>query len=154
MGGGPAGTAKSEFLTPLEFFDPANAKPSLDSKIEINWRGEPVPFLTVIGLAGYRSHEPQWHEHPILMIGGVRGPSSKAILLVLTLDPELLATTHEFELDMFDAQGWFAVVGADLVPAIVGILRGKASCEIVEIDGERFLKGSMDVTIYSGVQTL
>ena len=150
----PAGTAKSEFLIPLAFFDPANAKPLPNSTIKINWRGKPVPFLAVIGLAGYSSKEPQWHDHLQMMIGGVRKPNGEALFLGQTLDPELLATTHEFELDMFDSKGWLAGVNAAKVVSVLGSLRGKARCEIVEIDGKRFLKGSMDVTILSDVQEL
>ncbi|MHC5065127.1 MAG: CotH kinase family protein [Planctomycetota bacterium] len=151
---GPAGTASCEFLVPLDFFDVANTKPLLQSRIKFEWRGKPVPFLALIGQAGYRSKEPRWHEYPVLMLGGVRDLSGEAIFFYLSLDPEILATTHEFELDMYDAQAWFGKVTADQVPVILGSLRGSAYIEIVERDGKRFLEGTADLRIMSGLQDL
>ncbi len=151
---GPAGSASCEFLVPLEFFDPLNTKPLLQSRIKFDWRGNAVPFLALIGQAGYRSKEPQWHEYPVLMLGGVRDLSGESIFFYMTLDPELLATTHEFKLDMYDAQGWFGKVGADQVPMILGSLRGTAYIEIIEKDGKRFLEGTAELQVMSGLQDL
>ena len=108
----------------------------------------------LLGAAGYESKKPQWHETPQVLLVAVRGLTGGPIFVVMKFDPEILATTHAFKMDMFDMQAWFGRVSRARDPEVVGTLGGTSRCEIVEVDGKRFIKGSIDATVRSGTTKL
>jgi len=150
----PKSTVRGTFKIPFGFYNPKAPLPLKDTKLELTWRGEKIPLTMLLGAAGYESKKPPWHEAPQILLVAVRGLTGAPLFVVLKFDPEILATTHAFKMDMFDMQAWFGRVSRTGGPEVLGSLGGTSRCEIVEVDGKRFLKGTIDATVQSGTTKL
>ena len=80
--------------------------------------------------------------------------TGRSVFIYLKLDPEILANTGEFKLDMFDAMTWFGSAAPPKGFVIHGSLGGTARCKIIERDGKRLIEGTVDAVILSCDRTL
>lgn len=144
----------AKFVIPFEVYLPKNARPSENTTMEVQWHGKPLKFLQVAGVAGYKSPTPQWRESPEVLVSGVLDQTGRSVFIYLKLDPEILANTGEFKLDMFNAMTWFGSAAPPKGFVIHGSLGGTARCKIIERDGKRLIEGTVDAVILSRDRTL
>ena len=151
-----AGSVKAKFLVPFGEYNVTNTTVLKDTTLDIVWRGKRVDYPVQVGSAGYKQRLPQWFDTPEMLVSLLSPETGHLLWVYAKIDPDLLAKGTKLRLHKSQVVCWFGTTLASSLAAftLYGTAEGVMQAEVVEINGTRQLKGSIDAKLFSSFQEL
>jgi len=146
-----AGSVKSDFQVPFGSYDLTKPHFLTNGTFAFEWRDKPVEFPIVTGTAGYKAADPLWFESPEMVISRTSPTTGQTVWIYLSIDPDLLMSGQELKLHKSEVVSWFGTAQTGAADVIIhGTLQGTLKAKLVETDGVKYIKGTIDAHLSSG----
>ena len=147
-----AGTVKGDFLIPYGHYGFDQFTDAGKGSVEIIFQGKRVEFPQWNSTAGFGISNPGPFDTAKVLLGLASPEKGRKVWVYMDMDPSLLDGARDIRLHKSSVISWFGTMSDEKPedPIVHGRVEGMVKAKLVDVEGVKHLKGSIDAKLLSG----